>query len=172
MPDVELDVRSIIPDSTAATTRQALGRLGIASILDVHRVQRWRMSFEGGDAYELAARLERVDVLVNANKHRATTRILDGMPGEHRPPRSSRPRSAARSVWVAVESRGDSRASTTLSVLRDRLGFERLTGCTLTEMWRLDVASDSLSDAQGIGRRAMEALLVNPQFQKGYLLDD
>lgn len=172
MPDVELDVRSIIPDSTAVTARQALGRLGLTKIVDVHRVQRWRFAFDGGDAEELAARLERVDVLVNANKHRAATRILGGTAEEHRPPQSPRPRTSARAVWVAVAARHDARAASMLSVLRDRLGFDRLAGCTLTELWRLDVAVDSPQEAREVGRAAMHALLVNPQFQHGYLLDD
>lgn len=171
MPEVELDVRSIIPDSTAVTTRQALVRLGFGSIVDVHRVQRWRFSFDAGEADALASRLERVDVLVNANKHRAVTRILDGTATEHRAPQGPRARLECRSVWVAVESLPDSRAVAMLSVLRDRLGFDRLTGCASTELWRLDVAAGSLQEAIGAGREAMRALLVNPQFQRGYLLD-
>ena len=59
-----------------------------------------------------------------------------------------------------------------LSIVRDRLDFDRLTGCTLTELWRLDVAVESVQEAHRVGQNAMQALLVNPQFQHGLVVDD
>ena len=66
---VELFVSLKIPDTTAITARQALNRMGFK----LEKLKRYDYYFfEGGELDELS----KVDILVNANKHKAEPSIM------------------------------------------------------------------------------------------------
>lgn len=170
---LHLFVWLVIPDSTAMTTRQVLHRLDFASLAAVHRCARWRMTFEGppADWQELADRLRRVDVLVNANKHRAAVHLDSDPAVPPLPPLVPRPREGTHAVWLAVTSPFDPRAEHVGAILRDRLGFDRLSACAVDDLWRLDICLETRQACRAVAERAARTLLVNPEFQQLEVID-
>jgi phosphoribosylformylglycinamidine (FGAM) synthase PurS component len=163
---IELLVHLIIPDSTATTAKHALHRLGMRALEEVRRYERWLFTFEGdsGEWPSLGERLCGVDVLVNANKHKATAALaphggdLGTLPvaqkSNHVIPQ-----------WIFVQSAHDPRANSVHRVLCERLDFATLRRSDRWDLWLLGVAGNDRAAARSVAERAVEKLLANPQFQ-------
>jgi len=165
---VELLVRLTIPDSTVMTTRQTLHRLGMTTVARVYRAERWRFTIQGEHHtwQDVANRLQHVDVLVNANKHRSTVDLLSSPHDRPLPALTPLPAAGTFPAWISVRSRYDTRAESVTAALRTRLGFDRLVGCERDDVWRLDVAAASPDEAESVAAAAAHRLLANPQFQE------
>jgi hypothetical protein len=129
-----------IPDNTAFTALETLGRLGI----DVARVQRadiW--IFEGSLGDDLAATIGSIETIHNPNKHRLAERPADRpAPGE---------------VWIATRDE----APATLVAGRSLPGVRAIVRRTA---WRL-VGDDGRDVPPAVLDRAVETFLCNPAFQ-------
>jgi len=151
MARVRLWVELLIPDTTATTTIHALRRMYGARVSKLRRRDYYEFEVSG-DADSFCDRIKKVDVLVNANKHMATTMKDDEKPegklGEED------------EVCVLVQERGEN-ATGLMSTLRERLGFSEIKSMRRGVFWCIGVGGDRCL-ADEIARK----LLHNRHYQE------
>jgi phosphoribosylformylglycinamidine (FGAM) synthase PurS component len=146
---VQLLVGLLIPDTTAITSFHAIERMGY-KIKSLARQDYY--SFEvDSDSENFAGKIIKVDILVNANKHKAIvykgSEKITKAPGE---------------FLVLVKSFDGS--SGLLSTLRDRLGFSNIKSMEHGTLWRLNVADEKTA------KEITDKLLHNKHYQTYALL--
>ena len=134
MKEIELYVTLLIPDTTAVTAANTLRKLGF-KFENLKRADYYRFTIDG-DAKSFKERIAKVDVLVNANKHKA-----DMEP-------------AVEGVIVTAT---DDKCEGMLNTLKNRLGFKEIKSMHKGTYW--------LSDSEELTIKMTEALLYNPNFQ-------
>lgn len=145
MSKVELFVGLKIPDTTAITTFHTLERLGY----DIKKLKRQiYYKFEiDGDKEKFANKVNKVDVLVNANKNTFSNEL-------------SKEEGA---IYVLVKDRDD-KCEGLLSTLKDRLGLKEIKSMEKGVLWALFV--DNEEKAKDIAKK----LLYNENYQEIILL--
>jgi len=139
---LELYVWLIIPDTTAITAFHTLKRMGFA-VKSVKR--RDYYSFEVDDkAKDFSEKISKVDVLVNANKHRHAINKCDGQ-----------------GVLVLVQDL--EKPFGLLKTLKERLGFTEIKDMEKGVLWELGC---SKKDAEKIAKE----LLCNEHYQSYRLI--
>jgi len=145
---INLRVWLKIPDAEAATVKNTLmRRMGYEGVLaDIKRERLWSIEVNMvDDPAELARKLARE--LVNENKENYTVSIDELKFEEGYVPVK---------VGLHIE---DGEAITTMSRLKNRLGFEMVKSVERSVVWKLYLKSDDpLNTAQEIAQR----LLINP----------
>jgi phosphoribosylformylglycinamidine (FGAM) synthase PurS component len=155
--EIEMTVRLLVPDTTALTAFHTLERMGMSSVKKLRREDYYRFTATG-DFSKVAGQLSKVDVIVNANKHRCRAlksgeSFGDGFPG-------------LSTVWVLVKEDGSSGDETLLSTLRDRLGISCVSRVERGVLWTLGIDASTHKDAERAARDAAEGLLSNNHFQQ------
>jgi phosphoribosylformylglycinamidine (FGAM) synthase PurS component len=141
MSKVELFVGLKIPDTTAITTFHTLEKLGY-KIENVKREMYYKFDIDG-DIDKFSKKIGKVDILVNANKNKFSTK-LEKEEG---------------AIYVLVKDRGD-KCKGLLSTLRDRLGLKEIKSMEKGTLWMIYV--DSVDTAKEIAKK----LLYNENYQE------
>jgi phosphoribosylformylglycinamidine (FGAM) synthase PurS component len=144
MSQVELFVGLKIPDTTAITTFHALERMGY----DIKKLKRqiyYKFDMDG-DEKSFAKKVNKVDVLVNANKNTFSNELKK-----------------EEAFYVLVKDRDD-KCEGLLSTLKDRLGLKEIKSMEKGVLWALYV--DSEEKAKEIAKK----LLYNENYQEIKLL--
>jgi len=145
MSEVELLVGLKIPDTTAITTLHAIERMGYKEVKKVKREIYYKFNIEG-DAEKFAQKIGKVDVLVNANKNKFTTKI----------------EKEEGSVYILVKD-SDDKCEGLLHILKERLGLSEIKNMEKGVLWALHIDSDKREDiAKDIG----DKLLHNENYQE------
>lgn len=136
--EIEMFVKLAIPDTTAITSFHTLERMGY-SIQKLQRQDYYKFHFKG-DIEKFKNEISKVDILVNANKHRFSfSSKEDG-------------------VKILIKDIGDG-AGGILSVLRNRLGFKNIEKMERGTLWVLDTDEKT-------AKEIAEKLLYNRHYQK------
>lgn len=145
MAKIELFVGLKIPDTTAITTFHTLERLGY----DIKKLKRQiYYKFEiDGDKDSFSSKVNKVDVLVNANKNTFSNEL----------------KKEESAVYVLVKDRDD-KCEGLLSTLKDRLGLKEIKSMEKGVLWALFV--DDEEKAKEIAKK----LLYNENYQEIMLL--
>ncbi|RMF06031.1 hypothetical protein D6764_03325 [Candidatus Woesearchaeota archaeon] len=151
-PVVELFVRLIIPDTTAITALNTLKKLGFP-LTKLSREDYYQFVLDANaDAEAFADRIKKVDVLVNANKHRAETTINSHKEKED--------------FGILVMNSDDDCAGI-LKTLKERLGFAEIKSMKRGTYWTFE--AEPGADREKLAHDIAKALLYNPHYQE-YLL--
>jgi phosphoribosylformylglycinamidine (FGAM) synthase PurS component len=155
--EIEMTVRLLVPDTTAITAFHTLEKMGISSVRRLRREDYYRFE-ASGDFDKVAGQLSKVDVIVNANKHRCrAVRPGEGY-GEGFPGIST--------AWVLVKEEGGGSDDSLLSTLRDRLGISCVSRVERGVLWTIGIDTPYRKDAEMAAREAAEGLLSNKHFQQ------
>ncbi len=144
MNKIELFVGLKIPDTTAITTFHTIEKMGYNEIKKVKRDIYYKFEIEG-DAEGFAKKIGKVDVLVNANKNKYSTKLEkeEGV------------------VYVLVKD-SDDKHEGLLHTLKERLGLTEIKSIEKGVLWALYIDSDKKDEiAQEIGNK----LLHNENYQ-------
>jgi phosphoribosylformylglycinamidine (FGAM) synthase PurS component len=141
MSKVELFVGLKIPDTTAITTFHTLERVGF----DIKKLKRqiyYKFDIDG-DSDKFAKNVNKVDVLVNANKNTFSNELKkeDG------------------AVYVLVKDRDD-KSEGLLSTLKHRLGLKEIKSMEKGILWALYV------DSEDTAKEIAKKLLYNENYQE------
>lgn len=142
--NIELFVKLIVPDTTAITALHTLQDMGF-SLESLERMDYYRFTLNGNEK-EFSEKIKKVDVLVNANKHRAFTK----KPEEPLP---------ADGIKILVKNM-DERNTGLLHTLQNRLGFKEILAVERGTLWMIPTQDKKL--AEDIAKE----LLVNGQYQE------
>lgn len=147
---VEMVVGLKVPDNTAITTLQTLQKIGFNKIKDVKREDYYKFLIEG-DAEGYKAKICKVDILVNANKHYHIFSIKKDS-----------------SMKILVKNINDD-GSGLLSTLKIRLGFKNIKKVEKAVLWSLSIDADE-KQAKKVAEKAAKELLVNENYQEYELI--
>jgi len=141
MTKIGLFVGLKIPDTTAITTLHTIEKMGFA-VSKVKREMYYKFEVEG-DASKFAAKVGKVDILVNANKNKYSDKLEkeEGM------------------FYILVKDTDDDCGSL-LHTLQERLGLKEIKKMEKGVLWCLKV--DSLDKAKEIASK----LLFNENYQE------
>lgn len=155
--EFEMFVELLIPDSIAITARKALERMGYK--IDVRRADYYKFKAKGEN--DLSAELGKVDILVNANKHK----FIVKKHGEKLESLDKEGKEGVFAVRVIVKDI-DNPGKGILATLRDRLGFTDVEECEKGTMWTLFIKAKARQDALKVGEEITKSLLFNEHFQE------
>lgn len=138
MNTLEIYVKSIIPDTTAITALHTMERMGF-KVKKLQRQDYYKFYFTG-DIEEFKNDICKVDILINANKHRFSFNI------------------DASGEKILVKEIGDESKSI-LSTLKNRLGFKNIERMEKGTLWILDCPKET-------AKTIAEKLLYNKHYQQ------
>ncbi|MBI1934849.1 phosphoribosylformylglycinamidine synthase subunit PurS [Candidatus Woesearchaeota archaeon] len=147
---IEMVVSLKVPDTTATTAFQTLQRIGFRKIKGIKRSDYFKLSFEG-DAGEFKNKISKVDILVNANKHFFAFLIEKNADAK-----------------ILVKNTDDD-GSGLLSVLKNRLGFDKIKSVEKATLWELSIDADEKEKLK-IAEKAAKELLTNENYQEFEIL--
>lgn len=155
--EIEMTVGLLVPDTTAITAFHTLERMGFSRIKSLKREDYYRFSAEG-DFDRLSQDLGKVDIMVNANKHRYTAKPAgEGFGAD------------TKTVRILVQNT-DSKDGGLLGTLQDRLGFKNIKSAERGVLWSLGFEAASREEALKQASEAAEKLLANRHYQKFRIL--
>ena len=144
MIEKELYVKLLIPDTTAITARRTLEQIGL-KVKALERMDYYKITL-GIDDPSFFGKISKVDVLVNANKHKAFEKIEKKI------------------GFVDVIVQGlNPESESFLSVLRERLGFTNVKKIETGVLWRIKAEKKE-------AEKAVNELLYSRHYQKYILL--
>jgi phosphoribosylformylglycinamidine (FGAM) synthase PurS component len=141
MAKVELFVGLKIPDTTAITTFHTLKMMGF----DIKKLKRqiyYKFNIDG-DSDKFAKKVNKVDVLVNANKNTFSNEL----------------KKEEGAIYVLAKDRGD-KCEGLLSTLKYRLGLKEIKSMEKGILWALYVDSEELA------KEIAQKLLYNENYQE------
>jgi phosphoribosylformylglycinamidine (FGAM) synthase PurS component len=142
--DTELTVELLIPDNIAFTAFTALKRMGF-EIEQLKRADYYKFILPNETPIEsFSDRIKKIDILVNANKHRATIR---------------RPGEKTEGCFTVIVQDMDEPAGL-LFTLKERFGFTEIEELEKGTLWKLFVKDRETA------KRIAESLLYNKHYQK------
>ncbi len=142
--EVELFVSLKIPDTTAVTAMQTMRKMGY-NVSRVKRINYYKF-YIGDNKEEFENKIKKIDVLVNVNKHKASTKL-------------ERDESA---IYLLIKDIGDNCSNLT-AVLRDRLNLKELKRMERGVIWALYIDSGNKEE---IAKRIGKELLCNENYQE------
>lgn len=154
--EIEMTVELLMPDTTAITAFHALEKMGFGQLKKLKREDYYRFSAEG-DFDKLSHDLGKVDIIVNANKHRYRTRRAGERFGE--------PEGGLKTVRVLVQDT-DNKDGGLLGTLQERLGFKNIKSAERGVLWSLGFDVASGEEAMKQATEAAEKLLANTHYQE------
>ncbi|MBI2549433.1 hypothetical protein HYW21_08875 [Candidatus Woesearchaeota archaeon] len=149
-----LTVELVVPDTTALTTLQTLQRMGYTDLKELKRRDYYLFTVDGDEKhYEaFSKRLQTTDVLVNVNKHRATTTLIRDKHPETQTP------------VVLITAREDD-AQGLLKTLQERLGMHEIRKVKKGVLWEFIILGKSGKNVKAYAERMTKALLYNEHYQ-------
>ncbi len=156
--EFEMFVELLIPDSIAITTRKALERMGYK--IDVKREDYYKFNVKGDK--DLTKELGKVDILVNANKHRFKTKKPDEK-------FENLDKNGVFAVRIIVKDT-DNPGKGILSTLRERLGFNDVEDVEKGTLWILFIKAKERKSAVNTAEEITKSLLFNEHFQEYKLI--
>src|SRR3989338_4030112 len=114
---IEMFVDLLIPDTTAITAFHTLKNIGFKQLKKLKREQYYYFVVDE-ELKKFSDEIGKVDILVNANKNRYKTKLLNEKIKEKK-------EDELQIAHVLIQDMGDNAAGT-LSVLRNRLGFTQI----------------------------------------------
>ena len=155
--EIEMTVELLVPDTTAITAFHALEKMGFSGLKKLRREDYYKFSAEG-DFERVSAELGKVDIIVNANKHRYKAR-KSGEVFEEDP----------KTVRILVQD-SDDKDGGLLGTLQERLGFNNIKTAERGVLWSLEFDAASGEDAKKHAAEAAEKLLANRHYQEFRIL--
>ncbi len=151
--EAELLVGLKIPDATAITAFHALERMGY-KLKAFERMDYYKFNFSGYFS-NFSRKIAGVDVLVNANKHKAIVKRTD----------EKFSRENSNEIFVLVKDIGKNTGL--LGTLRNRLGLREITDLVKGTLWKLVFPSEiNADDARKTANEIAEKLLANVNYQE------
>jgi phosphoribosylformylglycinamidine (FGAM) synthase PurS component len=144
MNAIEMYVKSIIPDTTAITALHTMERMGFR-LKKLQRLDYYKFYFTG-DIEKFKNEISKVDILINANKHRFSFSINEN--GQK----------------ILVKEIDDG-AKSTLLTLKKRLGFTNIEKLEKGTLWILDFNED-VKNSKEMAKIIAEKLLYNKHYQE------
>ena len=157
---IEMFVRLIIPDTTAITAEKTLNRMGYN--VKVHREDYYRINVDEDNFDKISNKLGKVDILVNANKHKYFTKPEDEK-------LESKKKNGVFFINLIVKDI-DNPGKRLLPVLKQRLGFKEINYIEKGVFWRLGINADSKKEAVEKAKEIADCLLFNENYQVGMVL--
>ena len=149
MKRIKLYVELKIPDTAAITAFHTLERMGFGSLKQIKRHDYYELEIEG-DEKRFFDKISRTDILVNANKHKASQKL-------------ETPKSDYTPLSVLVESIEDD-ATGLLNTLKARLGFSEIKSMKKGVLWTLFLDTQK-ETAKVQAEKIASALLANRHYQ-------
>lgn len=151
--EAELLVGLKIPDATAITALHALERMGY-KLKALERMDYYKFNFSG-DFGSFSRKIAGVDVLVNANKHKAIVKRTD----------EKFLRESLNEIFILVKDIGKNIGL--LGTLQNRLGLREISDVEKGTLWRLVFPSETnVNDAAKTAKEIAEKLLANVNYQE------
>lgn len=144
---VELLVELLIPDTTAITAFHTLERTGFKELKELKRADYYLFDVEG-DFSDFSEKIKNVDILVNANKHKALVKKAD----------DKFENGKTRVIIKNVDNPGEG----VLSTLKNRLGLKNIASLEKGVMWIMDIDAE---DKEKIAEKITKELLMNEHYQ-------
>jgi phosphoribosylformylglycinamidine (FGAM) synthase PurS component len=145
MPKIELMVELLIPDTTAITAFHTLERMGFSKLKKLKRANYYVFETKE-DFKKFSEQVKKIDILVNANKHKAMTKLAE------------EPFSEA-GIRVLVKDTDD-KGEGLLNTLKNRLGL-KADSVQKGTLWTMEIEGDDKS----IAKKITEELLSNSHYQ-------
>jgi phosphoribosylformylglycinamidine (FGAM) synthase PurS component len=153
MKTITMYVKLLMPDTTALTTFHTLEGMGHSALKKLERFDYYSFVLDdSGDAAAFQKAIQKVDILVNANKHKAFF-SLEGLKG------------SKEAVKVLTQSI-DNDADCFLSILKNRLHFKDIKSMEKGTLWLFTLKNGGKEQAEAM----TQGLLVNKHYQKYQLL--
>lgn len=155
---IMLTVELVVPDATALTTFHTLQRMGYTDLKDMKRRDYYLFTVDLDEKYyeTFSKRLQTTDLLVNVNKHRATTTLVSNKVPEKQP--------VEKQHVVLITSREDD-AQGLLKTLQERLGMHEIRKVKKGVLWEFIIHGKSEKEAKAYAERMTKALLYNEHYQ-------
>jgi len=149
MNEVELFVGLKIPDTTAITTFHAIEKMGFNQVKKVKREIYYKFNIEG-DVKKFSEKIGKIDVLVNANKNKYTTKL----------------EKEEEIIYILVKDLDD-KCEGLLHTLKERLGLNEIKSMERGILWALYIEADN---KQEIAEKIGNELLHNENYQEMKIL--
>ncbi len=153
---IEMFVELLIPDTTAITAFHTLKNMGFKQLKKLDREDYYYFAVDE-DFKKFSDKMVKVDILVNANKHKYRTKLLSEKIKEKR--------DELHKVHVLVQDIGNN-ASGALSVLKHRLGFLQIKEMKKGVFWTLHLKTKDKKEAFETSKKIAESLLYNKHYQE------
>ena len=151
MKEVEMFVKLLMPDTTAITTFHTLENMGFKSLKKLERLDYYKFSVEDNvNLEEFKNKISKVDVLVNANKHKASFVLPE----------------AKNDMFKVVTQSIENDAEGLLGVLRNRLNFKDVAKMEKGVLWVFTIKNDSKEESSKKAEEMTKSLLINRHYQK------
>ena len=150
----------LIPDTTAITAFHTLKNIGFKQLKKLKREQYYYFAVDE-DFKKFSDEIGKVDILVNANKNRYKTKLLDERIKEKK-------EEDLQIVHALIQNIGDNAAGT-LSVLRNRLGLTQIKEMKKGVFWTLYLKADK-KEALETAKKIADGLLYNKHYQECMIL--
>lgn len=145
---IELLVELLIPDTTATTAFHTLKRIGFKELKELKRADYYL--FDVDDNFKtFSERIKNVDILVNANKHRALVKKTE----------DNFENGKIRVIIKNIDNPGRG----ILPTLKNRLGLKNINSVEKGVMWIMDIDA---KDRKKIAERMAKELLMNEHYQE------
>ncbi len=158
---IEMFVDLLIPDTTAITAFHTLKNMGFRQLTKLKREQYYYFVV-AEDFKRFPNKIGKVDILVNANKNRYKTKLLDDKIKKNK-------EENLQITHILIQDMGNN-AAETLSVLRHRLGFTQIKEMKKGVFWTLYLKTDDKKEAFETAKNISESLLYNKHYQECRIL--
>ena len=155
MTTTELFVSLKVPDNVAITAFHALERMGFYRLKNLERQDYYRFEFTG-NVKSFQDKISKVDILVNANKHKYSFNLENSKLNQKYP-----------KINILVQDLSDGKGL--LSILKTRLGFKNIKKIEKGTLWSLSIDADE-KEATNISVQITKNLLMNENYQKFKIL--
>ena len=145
--EIEMFVELVVSDTTALTALHCLERIGFSQLKSLKRYDYYKFTADDDITQELG----KVDILVNANKHRFT---------------NSRPVTKANGLSYAdilVEEQDE--GTGLMETMKNRLGFKNIKDVKKGVFWKLGIEGNE-EEARQTAEQAAKQLFSSKHYQK------
>ncbi|MDP3766137.1 MAG: hypothetical protein Q8R04_06510 [Nanoarchaeota archaeon] len=153
MPTIEMFVSLKVPDNVAITAFNTLKKMGYDELIALERSDYYKFEISG-DEKKFKDEISKVDILINANKHKFLFSIEKNKDNKNS------------IVNVLVQDLDN--GSGLLSVLKERLGFKNIKKIEKGVLWAMHFKKDA--DAEKNAVDITKNLLMNENYQKFKIL--
>ena len=157
MNEIELIVSLKIPDAIAITAFHTLEKLGFSRLKKLKREDYYRFSTTEPVA-KFSKKIGKVDVLVNANKHRFIVKSA-------KEPFDEEKEGNLFKIKILVKDREDG-AMPILKTLQERLGFKQIKKLDKGTLWTLYISAPNEDAAKLMANDISWKLLFNENYQE------
>lgn len=161
--EVELMVQLTIPDTTELTAFHTLEKMGYIKLVKLRREDYYKFDVDNRYFENFSKEIGKVDILVNVNKHKFTTKLSDKPFLEKCDENFS--------VVKILVLNSDDKDGGMLEILKDRLGYTSIKSFEKGVLWTLFISGEKEDEIVQTAKDITENLLFNKHYEEYKIME-